>query len=201
MWLILRQRQDLLQLFFRYVFRLKVRNVGMVGSLAKYVARSPRYILQPDDNTLIRLAGPQQTPWEEGTEIRNISLTGLAFTAPLDLAPVVGEVIKIQFAPPQKNEMACFGLVTRMENLRAGTVLVAVKFLKLDFPQRLYLAHALSLRLRDQQERDRRAELAFRWRERLPQMIVAWVLLGLWMIALWMWMSGFLGHAAGVAAQ
>ncbi|MBX3018970.1 MAG: PilZ domain-containing protein [Bdellovibrionaceae bacterium] len=173
----------------------------MVGSLAKYVARSPRYILQPDDNTLIRLAGPQQTPWEEGTEIRNISLTGLAFTAPLDLAPIVGEVIKIQFAPPQKNEMACYGLVTRMENLRSGSVLVAIKFLKLDFPQRLYLAHALSLRLREQQERERHVELNFRWREKLPQMILAWFLLGLWMITLWAWMSGFLSFAANQAAR
>lgn len=165
---------------------------GMVGSLAKYVARSPRYILQPDDNTLIRVAGPQQTPWEEGTEIRNISLTGLAFTAPLDLVPIIGEVIKIQFAPPQKNEMACYGLVTRMDNIHSSTVLVAVKFLKLDFPQRLYLAHALTVRLRDQQERERQMELDFKWRERLPQLFIAWTLLGVWMILLWAWMSGFL---------
>lgn len=173
----------------------------MTGSLAKYVVRSPRYILQPDDNTLIRLAGPQQTPWEEGTEIRNISLTGLAFTAPLELSPVVGEVIKIQFAPPQKNELACYGLVIRLENVGSATTLVAVKFLKLDFAQRLYLAHALSLRLREQQERERRDQLQQQWRSRLPQLLLAWFLLALWMIALWMWVSGFLGHAANAVAN
>jgi hypothetical protein len=167
----------------------------MVGTLAKYVARSPRYILQPDDNTLIRLAGPQQTPWEEGTEIQNISLTGLAFTAPADLVPIIGEVIKIQFEAPTKSQMACFGLVTRLDQFDNSTTLVATKFLKLDFTQRIYLTHALSLRLREQQERQRNAALKLQWRKRYPAMFLAWLFLGLWMFTLWLWMSGFLGYA------
>lgn len=173
----------------------------MVGSLAKYVARSPRYILQPDDNTLIRLAGPQQSPWEEGTEIQNISLTGLAFTAPADLAPVIGEVVKIQFAAPQKSQMACFGLVTRLEQTDSTTTLVATQFLKLDLPQRLYLAHALSQKLREQQSRQRLDELKATWKLKLPQLVMAWFFLGLWMIALWMWMSGFLSLATASLGQ
>lgn len=181
----------------------------MVGSLAKYVARAPRYILQPDDNTLIRLAGPQQTPWEEGTEIQNISLSGLAFTAPADLTPLIGEVVKIQFEAPQASQMACYGLVTRLENRGASlhnngknsTTLVAVKYLKLDLPQRLYLSHALSRRLREQQARQQREEFFAQWRSKLPQAVLAWFFLGLWMIALWMWMSGFLGAATSALSK
>lgn len=39
-------------------------------SLAKYHGRSPRYILDTEDESLVRVAGPQQVPWEEGTAIK-----------------------------------------------------------------------------------------------------------------------------------
>lgn len=124
----------------------------MLPSLARYVARRPRYILQPHDNTLVRVAGPQQTPWEEGTEILNVSLSGLAFTAPSDLAPILGEIIKIQFAVPGRQDMACLALVIRMQKQGPSTMLVAVKFLKLEMPQRLALAQALAKKLKDQSD-------------------------------------------------
>ena len=124
----------------------------MVSRLARYVARSPRYILQTDDNTLIRIAGPQQIPWEEGTELHNVSLSGLAFTAPADLAPMLGETIKIQFDAPDHGEMACFAMVIRLQRLRASTMLVAVKFLHLEIAQRLVLAQALAGKLKEQAE-------------------------------------------------
>jgi hypothetical protein len=78
----------------------------MTQTLAKYQSRYQRYILQPDDNTLIRVAGPHQTPWEEATEIQNISLTGLAFTAPAELCPLIGEIVKIQFEVPGSAQTA-----------------------------------------------------------------------------------------------
>ena len=124
----------------------------MVQRLARYVARSPRYILQTDDNTLIRIAGPQQIPWEEGTELHNVSLSGLAFTAPSDLAPLIGETIKIQFDAPEHGEMACFALVIRLQRLRSATMLVAVKFLNLEMAQRVILAQSLAGKMRSQAE-------------------------------------------------
>ena len=124
----------------------------MVSHLAQYVARSPRYILQPQDNTLIRIAGPQQTPWEEGTEIHNVSLSGLAFTAPADLVPMLGETIKIQFPVPGRDDLACMAIVIRIERLNSSTMLVAVKFLRLEMPARQLLAQALALKLRDQSD-------------------------------------------------
>lgn len=113
-------------------------------SLARYHGRAPRYILDTEDNYLVRVAGPKQVPWEEGTEILNISLTGLAFTAPTDLCPVLGEVIKIQFVPPGSKQMACYAIVTRLDSKNNETTLVGVHFYKLDMNQRVVLAQGLA---------------------------------------------------------
>ncbi len=120
--------------------------------LARYHARSPRYILNTEDDCLIRVAGPRQIPWEEGTEIRNVSLTGLAFTAPEDLTPLIGEVIRIQFQVPGGEQTACHAIVTRLEQDRVqnGMMLVAVHFYKLEMAHRILLAQGLSKRFRDQ---------------------------------------------------
>lgn len=125
----------------------------MNSSVAKYHARSPRYILQPEDNTFVRLAGPQQTPWEEGTEIKNISLTGLAFTAPSDLCPSIGECIKIQYQIPGSKQLACYAMVTRLENTSPSKTLVGVKFYRMELSQRIILAQGVALKLREQQVR------------------------------------------------
>lgn len=126
----------------------------MTHSLAKYHARSPRYILQPQDNTLIRVAGPRQIPWEEGTDIKNISLSGLAFTAPVELCPIVGEFIKIQFQVPDGNQMACHGLVTRLEPLGKSEMLVGIQFYKLEMPHRIALLQGLAQKLKEQQQKN-----------------------------------------------
>lgn len=127
----------------------------MSQSLAKYHARAPRYILNTDDDYLIRIAGPRQIPWEEGTEIRNVSLTGLAFTAADDLCPILGEVIKIQFSIPGGRQMACHAVVTRLESDRQDAkqdvkkILVGVHFYKLEMAHRLVLAQGISKKFKD----------------------------------------------------
>jgi hypothetical protein len=122
-------------------------------SLARYHGRSPRYILNTEDDSLVRVAGPKQTPWEEGTEIKNVSLTGLAFTAPEDLCPLLGEVIKIQFTPPGSRQMACYGIVTRLENITSSTMLVGIHFYKLEMSQRIVLAQGLARKFKEAQDR------------------------------------------------
>lgn len=124
--------------------------VSMAQTLARYHARSPRYILNTEDDFFVRVAGPRQTPWEEGTEIRNVSLTGLAFTAPDDLCPLLGEVVKIQFMIPGGQQMACHAIVTRLEEDREGVMLVGVHFYKLEMAHRIVLAQGLSKRFREQ---------------------------------------------------
>jgi PilZ domain len=122
----------------------------MAQGLARYHGRSPRYILNTQDDSLIRVAGPRQMPWEEGTEIKNISLTGLGFTAPSDLCPLLGEVIKIQFEVPGSQPMACYAVVTRIDPLKQQKMLVGVHFYKLEMAQRIALAQGLSRKLKDQ---------------------------------------------------
>lgn len=122
----------------------------MNQSLAKYHSRAQRYILQPQDNTLVRVAGPHQIPWEEGTEIKNISLSGLAFTAPIDLCPLVGEFIKIQFEVPGSQMMACYGLVTRIDAINTAEMLVGIQFYKLEMSHRILLLQGLAQKLRSQ---------------------------------------------------
>ncbi len=130
----------------------------MAQGLARFHGRSPRYILNTLDDCLIRVAGPRQMPWEEGTEIKNISLTGLAFTAPSDLCPLLGEVIKIQFDVPGSQPMACYAVVTRIDPVKPQKMLVGVHFYRLEMSQRIALAQGLSQKLREQLDQERAAE-------------------------------------------
>ncbi|MFN7903748.1 MAG: PilZ domain-containing protein [Pseudobdellovibrionaceae bacterium] len=116
----------------------------MPQSLTKYLMRSPRYTLKPEDNSLVRVVGPKQEPWEEYTDIHNVSLTGLSFTVDAHLCPRLGEVIKLQFTVPSSQEMACFAIVTRLEQISTDITMVGIHFYKLDIAQRINLARGLT---------------------------------------------------------
>lgn len=132
----------------------------MNQNLARYHARSPRYILNTEDDSLIRVAGPRQIPWEEGTEIKNVSLTGLAFTAPEDLCPVLGEIIKIQFKAPGGKQMASYAIVTRLDPIPGSpVVLVGLHFYKMEMGHRVVLAQGLARKLKDISDRERIIQL------------------------------------------
>lgn len=127
----------------------------MNQNLARYHARSPRYILNTEDDSLIRVAGPRQLPWEEGTEIKNVSLTGLAFTAPEDLCPILGEIIKIQFQAPGGKQMASYAIVTRLDPADGGIILVGLHFYKMEMGHRVVLAQGLARKLKDISDREK----------------------------------------------
>lgn len=159
-------------------------------SLARYHGRSPRYILNTEDDSLVRVAGPKQVPWEEGTEIKNVSLTGLAFTAPDDLCPLLGEVVKIQFTPPGSKQMACYGIVTRLDNIEESRTLVGVHFYKLEMSQRIVLAQGLARKFKENQERGHIDDLLNRPRNgmtlaSLPQFVMMGLLAFFWCGAIW----------------
>jgi hypothetical protein len=116
----------------------------MTGSLARYHARSPRYTLDTQDNHLVRYSGADRLTWEEKTELKNISLTGLSFVASQDLSPQLGEIIKIQFAVPGSEMMACYGVITRIEQTNDFENEIAVHFYKLDRVQRINLVQGLA---------------------------------------------------------
>lgn len=116
----------------------------MTTSLARYHARAPRYILNTEDNSLVRLSGAEQLSWEEKTELRDVSLTGLSFIAQQDLSPQIGEVIKIQFSVPGSQQMACYAVVIRIEKINPLDNMIGVHFYKLDRTQRLNLVQGLA---------------------------------------------------------
>lgn len=164
----------------------------MTQTLPKYHSRTARYILQPQDNTFIRVAGPRQTPWEEGTEIQNISLSGLAFTAPMELCPVVGEFIKIQFEAPGQQQMACYGLVTRIEPHGKTEMVVGIQFHNLEMPQRLVLLQGLAQRLKTQQNNKiEKSSWPIFWslaRKNWKALAFIFILLSFWMaLTQWVW--------------
>ncbi|MGZ3690585.1 MAG: PilZ domain-containing protein [Pseudobdellovibrio sp.] len=135
----------------------------MTTSLARYHARAPRYILNTDDESLIRLSGAEQLSWEENTELRDVSLTGLSFTAPQDLSPQIGEVIKIQFSVPSSQQMACYAVVIRIEKINPLENMIGVHFYKLDRTQRLNIVHGLSDKIRTQKEKEENAVQQQAW--------------------------------------
>lgn len=119
----------------------------MTGSLARYHARSPRYILDTEDNNLIRYSGAERLPWEEKTELRNVSLTGLSFVCASDLSPQLGEIIKIQFTVPGSEMMACYAIVIRIAQEDDYSNEIAVHFYKLDRLQRINLVQGLAQKM------------------------------------------------------
>jgi c-di-GMP-binding flagellar brake protein YcgR len=127
----------------------------MTTSLARYHARAPRYILDTQDSNLIRLSGAERRSWEENTEIKDISLTGLSFTASADLSPQLGEIIKIQFTVPNSEQMACYAVVIRIEHTSEYENLLGVHFYKLDRLQRLNLVQGLANRIQKYERIDK----------------------------------------------
>ncbi|MFZ3229789.1 MAG: PilZ domain-containing protein [Pseudobdellovibrio sp.] len=119
----------------------------MTSALPKYHERSSRYTLNTQDNCLVRYSGSERWPWEEKTEVQNISLTGLSFVAPNDLSPILGEIIKIQFAVPGGQQMACYAIVIRIDPKNEFDNLIAVHFYKLDRLQRLNLLQGLTQKI------------------------------------------------------
>ena len=160
---------------------------GMNHSLTRYHARSPRYILNTEDDSLIRVAGPRQVPWEEGTEIKNVSLTGLAFVAPDDLCPILGEIVKIQFQPPNSKQIASYAIVTRLDPIDGKKILVGLHFYKMEMGHRVALAQGLARKIKEVSDRENIMNLqdgkAPTWVASFPQMFlminyfVIWALL------------------------
>jgi hypothetical protein len=149
----------------------------MNQNLARYHARSPRYILNTEDDCLVRVAGPRQVPWEEGTEIKNVSLTGLAFTAPEDLCPILGEIIKIQFQAPGAKQMASYAIVTRLDPLENDKILVGLHFYKMEMGHRVALAQGLAKKLKEIADREKILHMqdggkGFSLSENFPQFVL-----------------------------
>lgn len=85
----------------------------------RYFARSPRYVFQTEDGTLVRFAPMQTKGVIAKAAIRDLSETGLSFTLPITEPvanlPDEGTALKIEFPIPGRPSIACFATVTRVE--------------------------------------------------------------------------------------
>ncbi len=134
-------------------------------NLAHYAARSPRYLLQPLDNKIIRFTGPDRTPWDETTEIRNISLSGLAFTVPPGIEPRMKEILALEFeVPGQEDYMACHAQVVRLERVSDQRTLVSVRFFELTANQKFFLLSGLLNKLKAKEQSQLKSYFLTAWR-------------------------------------
>lgn len=152
----------------------------MTQALSKYLLRAPRYTLNPEDNNLIRVVGPTQEPWEEYTDIRNVSLTGLSFTTDPSFCPRLGEIIRIQFTVPGSSQMACHAIVTRLEQIESEKILVGVHFYKLEMSHRINLARGLVEKFGFDSEEDQVIDLKHQRKKK--KFIQIFALICLWMV-------------------
>ena len=108
----------------------------------RYFTRSPRYVLQTFDETLLRFASLQTRGQSSSTKVLNLSETGLAFEIHPDDAPSEGDVLKVEFDVPHQSRIACFATVTRIE---PGELfhLVGLQFRNLPKAYRRLLAQGL----------------------------------------------------------
>lgn len=140
----------------------------MGQALRKFVPRSPRYVLRPQDDQLLRFALKDDQSDPRGTRFLNISLTGLGFAIDRKMAPPIGETLKIEFPIPGGQKIAWFGRVVRLEEPTSSTwwdpefdrddVIVGIEFQDLPTAHRSQIQRALGKKFLELQ-RERRQRL------------------------------------------
>jgi hypothetical protein len=92
----------------------------MVGRLHKFIARSPRYVLRPQDRNSMRfsLENTHGFGGIESTFLINLSETGVAFLVEPGQQPLMGDRIKVELPVPgtENEQIAWWATVRRIEN-------------------------------------------------------------------------------------
>jgi hypothetical protein len=81
----------------------------------KFVARAPRYTLQPADNRYIRFARHDESGKTETTIFVDISTTGLAFITDRENSPHLSDLIKVEVPLKDGQSVAWWARVVRIE--------------------------------------------------------------------------------------
>ena len=90
----------------------------MADEARKFIHRAPRYVLRTEDNQFLRFAPESETEKVYTTTFLNLSATGVAFVTHSDLAPSIGDNIKLEIPVPGADQMAWWGRVVRTEIYR-----------------------------------------------------------------------------------
>ena len=139
----------------------------MTSRARKWFGRAPRYTLRPEDNQFVRFAKNSGRRKAFGTEILNISASGLAFSVHRDQLPRLGETITIEFEVPGKDQIACFGRVVRISEAHdehgqwksfSKSAVVAVQFVNLPRGHKKSIDDALLERFKQINQVKRNAE-------------------------------------------
>jgi hypothetical protein len=80
-----------------------------------YFTRSPRYVFDHSDESVVRFAGMHTRGIIHRAAIRDLSESGLAFAIGETQPPEEGELLKIEFPIPGRKNIACFATVIRVE--------------------------------------------------------------------------------------
>jgi PilZ domain len=84
-----------------------------------FIARSPRYVFQTEDSSLVRFAPMETKGISQRAVIQDLSESGLSFTLPItepsSSLPEEGSPLKVEFPIPGRTSIACFATVTRVE--------------------------------------------------------------------------------------
>lgn len=88
----------------------------MSSSARRYSDRAPRYILNPQDSRIMRVATKRKKKQIFKMEIVDLSETGMSFVVDWHFLPQIGEILKVEFpVPGQDNQVAWFAKVVRLE--------------------------------------------------------------------------------------
>tara|TARA_Y100000817_G_scaffold261155_1_gene215526 strand:+ start:32 stop:712 length:681 start_codon:yes stop_codon:yes gene_type:complete len=142
-------------------------------TLHKFVPRATRFVLRPEDNRLLLYKPQPRLAPTHSTEILNISATGVAFVTERDIAPKLGEIIKMEFTIPGGEKIAWFGRVVRTEEFEARTwmrtsfghpsldqIIIGIHFENMPETQKDKLSKGISKRIHQLQSNNRKRHLA-----------------------------------------
>lgn len=115
----------------------------MSSALKRYYPRSPRYVLQPLDRTVLRFAQMQTRGISATTTITDVSESGLCFTLSSEAKPDEGDMLKVEFTVPGRGQIACFATVVRVEE-KTGLTYVGILFRNLPSGHRRILGEGLT---------------------------------------------------------
>jgi len=87
-----------------------------MSAASRYYPRAPRYVFRPQDQRLMRFKGMDVNASASRALTRDLSESGLSFIVDSGEAPFEGEILKIEFTPPGRRQIAWFALVARVES-------------------------------------------------------------------------------------
>ena len=94
----------------------------MGEKVRRFINRSPRYVLRPEDEKTLRFSFMQHsgTAGVNETLMVNLSETGVAFIMDQDHHPGVGELIKVEIPVPGGERIAWLGRVMHVRDFQAS---------------------------------------------------------------------------------